>query len=1368
VYSDSEDAQVSLAARNRDSGVRIIKGDTCFIKDPLMLKNAMVILELGGSESNQQYLEFRGDDFDADIHVEIFHEGVNQVPMTRETLKNLDLISQVTQQSIADIDIIVSTTENLGHYLELVKALSDKYKVTITVHKEIESGASVEWLSKTPQDSDVIVRTPPHLAETQPHNDKKLQDWDTPNQEQINKLKAESQKTKPQLANHDHQVLIQTEPDDNVKDSTLKLALKHPAQTTIVQMQKDGTYRVVYGTDLDKITGRVKLSVVGYGRKTQEGGDTLGGRSATELSANITKLNQALTGDADIRRISLVGCNIDSDNPTDNSESQYGRKMLEKLSQSNIKVPVVVRSNYVAVDEHGRKITSSTGAGDWIHKDSAAKTIYSLGATGAVISRVYNNEGTLIKYNGRNLGEDLDNDISSQDTSNQQEASDKQKPIDVEKTKQKLVDIDKQQTNFAKSVNQEKLKANTNNTSNTSNTSNTNNTNKKKFTPPAFNIQIDVGDGDHIAFFGGSTNVDVKVGNGAHYTLMYGDNNILVSVGHAGDTNRFIEIGGYRALEGVQILIGTKNVVVNYGVRNDFIIATDPSFPMIPFVNPFDGSANILGSLQDMADMSNAEQNILWSWKKTKKFAKDMSSLDTNSDTNYKKILNRGGQNKVSDRGLKYDIEATLNKKATTFMQRESIRQQANQSFKEKLSNFSLNLTIGGQGSDILIGNGNFSFMFGDTFSSVLDTTVASLFGIMQQGYTSDGQPKTTFTYTPSNVKTKLINGILNEMAAKAEDTTFGDILGYQYIDSGEFYKTKTSTPDLSMSDILKELLGTVSDTFDNSIQALSEPNRIINALKSSTESIEDMGENTLDALGLKDKKKDDDDDDDDDDSDSDSNDSKDSNNVASDNEENLDGTEEKDGAKEKDSTEESKKAFGFSGLKLPSLFDLYAPNLIKTLSNLPELAKTLSSSIATDSANMEDKVVEFFSGMGYMTNDGDLFFNIGAYNFAWGGDGKDLFALMGTNNNVWGGKGDDVAYVIGEGNTISGNEGDDNAVFVGQNHMFIGGEGDDIGVASGRYNTLFGGTGADQLWAFGERAYITGNEGDDYLVSTGNYGKIYGHSGDDIGVVIGAHNIMNLGEGDDHGKVFGNKNIVYLGEGNDELEVASHDSVISAGSGNDSLYMHKKSSNNNIDAGTGDDLLYLGGTNNSVTGGEGADVFIIGKDNLSSKLTVDSQDYIVFDLDSYQDVMYYRYNDNDLLIKHRFLAEADKSDIDSQADNADIDSQEDNTDVNVNVNVNVNTSKQYQNQDGTVLIKDYFADNNSTDGAKICVDIDAENNRYHYLDKAQVSKLVEYMSSFDSFADTEGAAGYTQEVNQLWSASKVGYNMPEVMKNLT
>lgn len=167
-----------------------------------------------------------------------------------------------------------------------------------------------------------------------------------------------------------------------------------------------------------------------------------------------------------------------------------------------------------------------------------------------------------------------------------------------------------------------------------------------------------------------------------------------------------------------------------------------------------------------------------------------------------------------------------------------------------------------------------------------------------------------------------------------------------------------------------------------------------------------------------------------------------------------------------------------------------------------------------------------------------------------------------------------------------------------------------------------------------------------DYLVSTGNYGKIHGHTGDDIGILIGAHNVMDLGKGNDHGKVFGNKNIVYLRDGNDELEVASHQSSIMANAGDDSLYMHKNSSDNKIDAGSGDDLLYLGGTENKVTGGTGADIFIVGNDNIFSTIITDKDDYIAFDLDSYQDTMYYKSNNN-LLIKHRSLIKPNKADSD-------------------------------------------------------------------------------------------------------------------------
>ncbi|CAB5497277.1 hypothetical protein THERMOT_665, partial [Bathymodiolus thermophilus thioautotrophic gill symbiont] len=94
-----------------------------------------------------------------------------------------------------------------------------------------------------------------HLSETTPHQDTPLHNWADLSQEQINKLTTEAQKPQPSLANHDHQVLIQTEADGNVRDSTFRLASKHPAQTTIVQMQKDGTHQVVYGLDLEDITG---------------------------------------------------------------------------------------------------------------------------------------------------------------------------------------------------------------------------------------------------------------------------------------------------------------------------------------------------------------------------------------------------------------------------------------------------------------------------------------------------------------------------------------------------------------------------------------------------------------------------------------------------------------------------------------------------------------------------------------------------------------------------------------------------------------------------------------------------------------------------------------------------------------------------------------------------------------------------------------------------------------------------------------------------------------------------------------------------------------------------------------------------------
>jgi hypothetical protein len=49
-------------------------------------------------------------------------------------------------------------------------------------------------------------------------------------------------------------------------------------------------------------------------------------------------------------RTSLVGCNLESDNPTDNADSQYGKQVLQKLHQRGVSGDLSVRSSYVSPD----------------------------------------------------------------------------------------------------------------------------------------------------------------------------------------------------------------------------------------------------------------------------------------------------------------------------------------------------------------------------------------------------------------------------------------------------------------------------------------------------------------------------------------------------------------------------------------------------------------------------------------------------------------------------------------------------------------------------------------------------------------------------------------------------------------------------------------------------------------------------------------------------------------------------------------------------------------------------------------------------------------------------------------------------------
>ncbi|WP_139458664.1 C80 family cysteine peptidase, partial [Bathymodiolus thermophilus thioautotrophic gill symbiont] len=223
MYSDPGDSQIIMATRDRSSEVSIIKGRSVFCMDPTMPKSVIELLER--KSIGTPHLSYRGNAFDFGLKIKIVHNiTMEEVPTIEETLKNLKLVSEVTQQPVHNISIDAPKGADFNHYKGLIEALRDKYGVKISVRSTLKNDKMKLWLSKSPGDFEVTLHNLHHLAETTPHQDTPLHNWADLSQEQINKLTTEAQKPQPSLANHDHQVLIQTEADGNVRDSTFRLA----------------------------------------------------------------------------------------------------------------------------------------------------------------------------------------------------------------------------------------------------------------------------------------------------------------------------------------------------------------------------------------------------------------------------------------------------------------------------------------------------------------------------------------------------------------------------------------------------------------------------------------------------------------------------------------------------------------------------------------------------------------------------------------------------------------------------------------------------------------------------------------------------------------------------------------------------------------------------------------------------------------------------------------------------------------------------------------------------------------------------------------------------------------------------------------
>lgn len=965
----------------------------------------------------------------------------------------------------------------------------------------------------------------------------------------------------------DGQIIVQMENDPVVAKAAANLAGKHAESSVVVQLDSDGNYRVVYG-DPSKLDGKLRWQLVGHGRDHSESNNTrLSGYSAEELAVKLAKFQQSFNQAENINNkpdhISIVGCSLVSDD----KQKGFAHQFINAMDANGLRVDVSVRSSELAVDEAGRKHTKDAN-GDWVQKAENNKVSLSWDAQGEVVAK----------------DERIRNGIAEGD-------------IDLSRIG--VSDVD-EPARGAIGDNSDVFDAPEKRKPETEVIANSSSSNQLSYSG---NIQVNVGEGEFTAVNWGTSNVGIKVGTGGFKSLAFGDNNVMVHIGD-GESKHSVDIGGYQALEGAQMFLGNRNVSFNFGHSNDLILMMDKSIPTPPLVNPFDGAARISGVLQGIATSGEGEdwlaaQEQQWTLSGAKKFVKDMSGLDQSSSVDYTTLVELDSQNERDSRGLKHDAEATLNKQynqwlsgngnsGTSQLSRADKLRQAN----EKLA---FNFAVGGQGADIQVTTGNWNFMFGDNIQSILDTNLGSLFGLMTQQFTTTGQAKTTFTYTPQDLPRQLKNKLLGQLAGVGAETTLADIFGVDYTASGQIVSRNGQAVDGVA--ILKEMLEVIGEFSGDQLQAFVDPAKLLDSLKAGIDMGADGIKSFAETHGLKEKAPEEE---------------KDNSSVSVNgaNVNSAQGATVADGNTETAETQD--RAFGFNSLNLPNLFaTIFSQDKQKEMKSLVE---NLKQNLTADLLNMKEKTFDFLRNSGHLQGDGDINISLGNYNFNWGGDGKDLGAYLGDNNNFWGGRGDDVFYATGTSNIFTGGEGNDMGVLMGRENMMFGGDGNDTAVVAGRINHVFLGAGDDQSFVFGEGGEIDTGSGRDYVVTSGNFNRVDTGDDQDYSVTIGNNNQVELGAGNDFANVFGNYNRINAGAGNDVVKLMGYHAVLNGGDGDDHLIAAAISKFSQFNGGEGRDLMVLGGYQNTFKGGTDVDSFVVSGDVIDNLVEdIRSEDNIVF-----------------------------------------------------------------------------------------------------------------------------------------------------------
>ncbi|CAC9644983.1 hypothetical protein, partial [uncultured Gammaproteobacteria bacterium] len=149
-----------------------------------------------------------------------------------------------------------------------------------------------------------------------------------------------------------YHVFVQIEDESIIAESSAALAGKHFTNSTLIQMDKEGNYRVVHGLSLSEIPEASDIKLVFNGHGDDKGLErTTADRTYRDIVNDIVTLREDLPKNSNIEKVSMVGCSLGSD---------FSKNTLIGLKENGIETKVSSRLYDVSIDDQsGRRFTDN-------------------------------------------------------------------------------------------------------------------------------------------------------------------------------------------------------------------------------------------------------------------------------------------------------------------------------------------------------------------------------------------------------------------------------------------------------------------------------------------------------------------------------------------------------------------------------------------------------------------------------------------------------------------------------------------------------------------------------------------------------------------------------------------------------------------------------------------------------------------------------------------------------------------------------------------------------------------------------------------------------------------------------------------------